>query len=96
MSYRIPPSLAWLGQKRACISGKISRLHHELAVCQAAVQKKVADLERAQADLAAVDRTIGMHEIQVDPDLIPEIRTSSNPIALQHGEFTPPNLIQAT
>lgn len=84
---KIPPSLAWLARKRARTSGKINRLQQELAACQALIQAKTGELERAQADLAAIDRTMGLHEIQVNPELIPEIRPPCNPIRFQHGEF---------
>src|SRR5947209_5098536 len=66
----IPPSLNWLVQRRARIKGLIEAIERELAR-RTKMQDRLPDLK---LDLEALDRTIRLHEIPIDPAMIPTIR----------------------
>lgn len=85
MSTRIPPSLAWLINKRARLAGKIrksSKLIEHL-------RKIERESDRWQADLVAIDRTLAMHDIQIDTDCIrPIAPRKASRIKLPYGGLT--------
>ncbi|MGQ5524776.1 hypothetical protein ACUHMQ_16155 [Chitinimonas sp. PSY-7] len=84
MAARIPPSLAWLIDKR-------SRLGAELQKAREAVDRAkhlIHELEALELDLAALDRTLAMHEIVIDKDLIEPRLSQPRRIGLKHGELT--------
>jgi hypothetical protein len=85
MSTRIPPSLAWLIDKRARLVGKIQKASkiidhaHKLAI----------EVSNMRADLAAIDRALKLHDIQVDAECISPIAPRKQQrIRLSHGELT--------
>jgi hypothetical protein len=85
MSTRIPSSLAWLIDKRARLVGKIQKASkiidqaHELAI----------ERIKMRDDLAAIDRALEMHDIQIDAECIPPIAPRKHQrIRLSHGELT--------
>jgi hypothetical protein len=92
MTYRIPPSLAWLVNKRARVNGELQRvgkvysaLLEELEQTRILLKAKADALTR---DLAAIDHTLGLHEIRIDPNRIVPIQTQSNSDILKRGAIT--------
>ena len=87
MTWRTPSSLKWLITKRA-------RLHGELRVLDVTceqVKKQLLDLERkaehCRRTLAALDETIGLHEIQVCPEDIEPVHPNRKQL-LPPGQLT--------
>ncbi|WP_251358632.1 hypothetical protein [Kangiella sp. TOML190] len=68
MSNRIPASLNWLIKKRSSIEGKIIRLRQERDIYTEPFDRRILKL---QEDLNALDKTIRLHEIQINPKVIP-------------------------
>lgn len=96
MTIRIPPSLKWLVVKRATIAGQInlqakifeaekSDLAAEQAKLAAKHEKTLSPLKR---DLAAIDRSIRLHEILINPKLIEATRVQSQPCTTRYGAIT--------
>lgn len=52
------------------------------------VRRQMRDLEQVKRDLAAIDRTLGFHRIQVDPENIPPIRNHYKRLNLAYGELS--------
>lgn len=76
---RTPESLTWLIRKRQSISSSIVRLEKLLA-------NAPSELAKHREDLAAIDKTMKMHRIQVDPATIqPVRRKTKSPFA--YGEL---------
>ncbi len=69
MSARIPSSLTWLIKKRARLNGKIQKASKLIEQ----IGRLEADRANWQADLAAIDRTLAMHDIQIDVECIPAV-----------------------
>jgi hypothetical protein len=97
-TYRIPPSLNWLIDNRRRISGQIELVEKKLErfAKKYASAKIVVDqhdihmprlLRSLKADLKALDQTIGMHEIPIDPELVPGIREQAR--RPSYGTMTP-------
>ena len=84
MSTRTPSSLNWLINKRARLNGKILRAKKALEEAQ----RLGAELSKLQADLEAIDRALGMHEVTVEPDNIRPISVQRSRVALPYGELT--------
>jgi hypothetical protein len=84
MTPKIPSSLKWLIDKRARLDAEIAKTRASLSNAKKLV-KELAELER---DLAAIDRSLGMHEIQVDLENIAPIRSHYVRINLPRGELT--------
>lgn len=84
MSTRIPSSLVWLIKKRARLDGKIQRATRIIE------QKRELESARIrwQADLAAIDRALGMHEVLVDVENIAAISPKNQGKFLPHGDLT--------
>lgn len=80
MSNRIPPSLNWLIKKRARLSGEILKIKK----CLSKVQSLVELLNKKEKDLAAIDYSLSLHEIQVDLELIIPVRTKTS-LGFPHG-----------
>lgn len=81
---RMPPSLKWLIDRRGRVDGEIKKIERSLAKCQSLIQ----DLEKLKATLDSVDRTLALHDIQVEPTDIPSIRSHELRLPLPHGELT--------
>lgn len=80
---RLPPSLKWLIDRRGRVDGEIKKIKASLAICQT-LSEALVPLEEL---LRSVDRTLALHEIKIDPDLIPSIRSQSVRINLPRGEL---------
>lgn len=87
MTNRIPPSLKWLADKRARLAGQITKLNSEIEIYEAVLKEKAELLREKRSDLAAIDRALGLHELQVIPDQIADVRAQSNPLRFSHGDF---------
>jgi seryl-tRNA synthetase len=84
MAGRLPPSLNWLIDKRARLDGEIKKM-------QAAAdyaKELIKELSSIKEDLAAIDRAMKLHIIQVEVENIPSIRSQETRIKLPHGELT--------
>lgn len=84
MSVRIPPSLSWLIDKRARLDGEIRRTRASLAKARHLIE----ELSTLEEDLAAIDRTLELHEIKVDVRDIAPINTQYVRVKLPHGSLT--------
>lgn len=100
---RTPPSLKWLIDKRARLLGEITKREHtnnkviesaETALEQAKYRLtyersvKPRILSALREELAAIDIALGLHEVKIDPDIIPEVRTQDDPRKLPYGDIT--------
>jgi hypothetical protein len=75
---RTPSSLAWMVAKRMHLAGEIERL-----------EKLVLDgpeqIAKLRTKLAALDETIRMHEVPVDPESLPPRHRRVKKVKLPHG-----------
>lgn len=77
---RTPSSMAWLIRRRGAVQGLIDKYHQQ--------QQKLPDqIAKAEAELAALDQVIPLHEVKVDPSTIKGTRQKSAPVAA-YGELT--------
>jgi hypothetical protein len=81
MNSRLPSSLNWLVDKRA-------RLDHEVKHIRKVVKEANDLLRELELALAAIDRTLGLHEINVDKANIDSIRTTPRGEKLPYGSLT--------
>lgn len=94
-TYRIPPSLNWLIRNRRAIAGRIkiavedkNLLEQRLDKAQKLIRQydflsqQIAVLEN---DLAAIDRTISLHEIPIDLSQIGDLRPHRNTFFFKRG-----------
>jgi len=81
---RLPSSLKWLIDRRARIAGEIDKVERLAAKCQ----RLLDEMRSLQDLLAAVDQTLGLHDVAVEVSLIPPIRSQEVRINLPHGELT--------
>ncbi len=84
MTNRIPPSLNWLIDKRARISGEIEKTRRSLKKAQLIIK----ELEELELKLRAIDTTLELHDIEVDVSLIAPILSNEIRIQIPHGELT--------
>ena len=71
---RTPPSMAWLLRKRSILKGELDAIDMAL---EALPRQRV---EKAQ-QLAALDATIQMHEVQVEPSIVRGTRKARPPFS---------------
>lgn len=85
MTVRIPASLKWLINRRARLQGEIqkaqTRLREKIELEQLHVEALIRDLE-------AIDQTIRLHEIPLDPNIIPPVKTRDVGRLFEHGHVT--------
>jgi hypothetical protein len=84
MGPRIPPSLKWLINTRARLTGEIKKIEASTA----RVQSLLKELEQAKADLIAVDRTLGLHHLKVELDAIQPVISQPVRTNAPHGALT--------
>ena len=84
MSTRIPSSLVWLIDKRARLDAEIRKTQASIAK----TKKLIDELSSLQESLLAIDKTLALHEINVDINLIEPVRSHYKRIDLPHGELT--------
>lgn len=96
--YRVPPSLNWLLDNRRRIAGQIQKIEakieafsHKYARAKMIVDQHDIHLPRViralKSDLVALDQTISLHEIEVDPEVIPPLREQVRRV--RYGNMTP-------
>jgi len=85
MEDRIPPSLKWLVTKRSVIHGEILKAEKRL---QDYLTEHQSIINKLKTDLQAIDHTLGLHEILIDPEIIPPVRKHSNATKLKYGAVT--------
>jgi hypothetical protein len=83
MSTRIPSSLKWLIDKRARLDAEIQKTDASLSRAKELLEQ----LSSLKENLAAIDRTLALHEIKVDVTLIQPIQSKYIRINLPHGEL---------
>lgn len=75
---RIPSSLKWLIDIRARLDGEIKKVEATTARAQSLLK----ELQQLHADLSAVDRTLGLHDIKVELSAIQPVLTQAvRPVA---------------
>jgi hypothetical protein len=84
MSNRIPPSLNWLIDKRARISGEIEKTRRSLKQAQSLI----GELENLESKLKAIDTTLQLHDIQINIGLIKPIASKYYRLKIPHGDLT--------
>ena len=83
--YRVPPSLNWLLDNRRRIAGQIQKIEEKIErfSLKYARAKIIVDqhdiqlprlLRALKSDMAALDQTISLHQIEVDAAAIPPLR----------------------
>lgn len=90
MTYIIPPSLKWLIDKHARISGEIIVIEKKLSK----VSHLLTELTKLKKDLESVATALNLHEINVDVENIKPIRPhrpNRVPLKFRRGEIN--NLI---
>lgn len=88
---RLPPSLKWLLNRRGRVAGEIQRIENYFERHRRVFEKFKElnnELEVLKEKLISIDQTLSLHEVQVDPELIPIIRSKKNRIKLPYGELT--------
>lgn len=81
---RLPSSLKWLIDRRGRVDGEIKKIKASLEKCQR-LSESLVQLEEL---LQSVDRTLALHDIKVNSDCIPTIRSQYVRIKLPRGELT--------
>lgn len=76
MSSKTPSSLKWLASKRSRLDGKRIAYQNELAELSARVLWLQGQIDKATGLISAVDATIGLHEVQIEPSDIQSVRPS--------------------
>ncbi len=77
-------NLNLLIRHRARIAQEIAATREQIS----AVRRQIRDLKKIRADLAAIDRTLGLHDIQVDPEDIIPVHNKYKRLNLPHGEMS--------
>ena len=85
MTSRIPAALKWLVEKRKRIDGKIIKTEKEI---EDFVSEKQALINKLKQDLEALDHTIGLHEINVNPKKIKPVQPYKRNGHFNHGQLT--------
>lgn len=83
MTNRIPPSLSWLIDKRARVAGEIRKAKRLLQKAQATL----LEIEELEVTLKAVDKTLELHNIRIDINLIQAIESKDLKLNIPHGEL---------
>ncbi|MDP3607790.1 MAG: hypothetical protein Q8R74_01800 [Methylophilus sp.] len=84
MTNRIPPSLNWLIDKRARISGEIEKTRRSLKRAQVLIK----ELEELEVKLKAIDTALDLHDIKIDVNLIKPIASNTYRLNIPHGDLT--------
>lgn len=75
MNCRTPSSLNWLIVKRSRIAGSIAKAESRKRALFAYAAEIEGRCEMLRRDLGAIDHSIGLHELAIDPTLIPPAGT---------------------
>lgn len=88
---RLPPSLNWLIDKRARIDGELQRTEKYLLKNQRVFEKYLQmqrEVPVLRNPLNSLDQILGLHEVQINPQLIPAIRGKACKHELPYDEIT--------
>ena len=80
----LPRNLNDLHRHRARIAEEISRTREQIV----AVKSQIRELKKIKVDLAAIDRALGLHDIQIDPTDIRPVHNKYKRIDLPYGELS--------
>lgn len=75
---KLPSSLKWLIDRRGRVAGEIKKIEQQLAQCHRVIdtyKQLDNDVAVLRQLLESVDRTLALHEVQVELALIPIIRS---------------------
>ena len=96
--HRIPPSLAWLIRNQRVTAGLIRRVEKALSKLESEIKKAHqtiqleqnlnAQITKLKDDLVAIEHSMRMHEIQIDPEKLKPLNPHSNPSLFKYGELT--------
>lgn len=81
---KIPSSLKWLIDKRARLDAEIKKTQASLT----SAKQLIDELSKLEDDLAAIDRSLGLHEIKVEVEHIRPVRSHYVRVNLPRGELT--------
>ncbi len=81
---KIPSSLKWLIDKRARLDAEIKKTQASLT----SAKQLIEELSKLEDDLAAIDRTLGLHEIKIEVEHIHPVRSHYVRVNLPRGELT--------
>ena len=97
-TYRIPPSLSWLIRNRRVIAGRIKIATKERAILEHRIEKAKKLIQQydllsqqisvLESDLAAIDRSMSLHEITIDLSQIKELRPHQKGSLFKRGMVT--------
>lgn len=87
MSWRTPPSLKWLITKRSRLSGELERRLPELESLRIDFEKANARVNWLREQLAALDQTFQLHDIQIDPTEIASVSPHQNARLFPSGQM---------
>lgn len=87
MSWRTPSSLKWLIIKRSRLSGQLERLLPKLDSLRGEFEQMEAEVNRLRDQLAALDRTFLLHDIQIDPTGIEPVIPHRHPRLFPNGHM---------
>ncbi len=76
--------MKWLIDTRARLDGEIKKVEASTA----RVQSLLKELEQVKADLSAVDRTLGLHDLKVELDAIQPVLSQAVRINAPYGALT--------
>lgn len=79
MSSRTPSSLTWLARKRARLSGQLEARQKELEKLLIRQQDLAREIDRFGTLVAAVDATIRLHHVHLEPSDIASVRPHQSP-----------------
>lgn len=89
--FKLPTSLHWLIEKRGRIDGSVKKIERYLEKNRYRFEKYqelTNELSMLRDALASVDRTLQLHKIQIDPQVIPTITGQNQITGLKRGELT--------
>lgn len=92
MTDRVPHVLGWLVRRRRIINGHLENALRDKArlelECRTQVRKLDLQIRALKRDLAALDATMAMQDIQVDPRRIGTTRPQVQPRRTEYGQMT--------
>jgi hypothetical protein len=81
---KIPSSLKWLIDKRARLEAEVRKTEASIGRAKSLIE----ELSSLKDSLAAIDQTLGMHEIRIDINLIQPVRSHYVRVNLPYGVLT--------
>ncbi|MBS0217673.1 MAG: hypothetical protein JSR63_05775 [Proteobacteria bacterium] len=88
MSWKTPSSLKWLIRKHSLLQGTLLVQEKEAAAIQAQLEVQLRAIDETKLSLLALERTLGMHEIQVSAEDISSVVPRAKRPNYVHGSMT--------